>query len=80
LPVSRHGDELDMLAGIVNAMLDEIERLLGEVKGVCDNIAHDLRTPLTRCARGCIGCSSSSARIARERIARSVHGRHRCTA
>ena len=48
LPVSRHGDELDMLAGIVNAMLGEIERLLGEVKGVCDNIAHDLRTPLTR--------------------------------
>ena len=48
LPVSRHGDELDMLAGIVNTMLGEIERLLGEVKGVCDNIAHDLRTPLTR--------------------------------
>lgn len=48
LPVSRQGDELDMLAGIVNAMLGEIERLLGEVKGVCDNIAHDLRTPLTR--------------------------------
>jgi signal transduction histidine kinase len=48
LPVGRGGDELDMLAGIVNAMLDEIERLLGEVKGVCDNIAHDLRTPLTR--------------------------------
>jgi signal transduction histidine kinase len=48
LPVSRQGDELDMLAGIVNTMLDEIERLLGEVKGVCDNIAHDLRTPLTR--------------------------------
>jgi len=48
LPVGRRGDELDMLAAIVNAMLDEIERLLGEVKGVCDNIAHDLRTPLTR--------------------------------
>ncbi len=48
LPVSRRGDELDMLAGIVNTMLGEIERLLGEVKGVCDNIAHDLRTPLTR--------------------------------
>ncbi|MBB3226270.1 signal transduction histidine kinase [Luteibacter sp. Sphag1AF] len=48
LPVSRRGDELDLLAGIVNAMLGEIERLLGEVKGVCDNIAHDLRTPLTR--------------------------------
>ncbi|HEX7814851.1 HAMP domain-containing sensor histidine kinase [Dyella sp.] len=48
LPVSRRGDELDLLAGIVNTMLDEIERLMNEVKGVCDNIAHDLRTPLTR--------------------------------
>jgi signal transduction histidine kinase len=48
LPVSKHGDELDMLAGIVNTMLGEIERLMTEVKGVCDNIAHDLRTPLTR--------------------------------
>jgi signal transduction histidine kinase len=48
LPVSRRGDELDVLAGIVNTMLGEIERLMGEVKGVCDNVAHDLRTPLTR--------------------------------
>ncbi len=48
LPISRRGDELDQLAGIVNTMLGEIERLLSEVKGVCDNIAHDLRTPLTR--------------------------------
>lgn len=48
LPVSQRGDELDMLAGVVNTMLGEIERLLGEVKGVCDNVAHDLRTPLTR--------------------------------
>jgi len=37
-----------MLAVIVNAMLDRIEKLMNEVKGVCDNIAHDLRTPLTR--------------------------------
>ena len=48
LPVSNRGDELDRLAAIVNDMLDQIERLMGEVKGVCDNIAHDLRTPLTR--------------------------------
>jgi len=48
LPVSRHRDELDMLAAIVNRMLDEIERLMSEVKGAGDNIAHDLRTPLTR--------------------------------
>jgi signal transduction histidine kinase len=48
LPVSERRDEVDMLATIVNRMLDRIERLLGEVKGVSDNIAHDLRTPLTR--------------------------------
>jgi signal transduction histidine kinase len=48
LPVTGRRDELDMLAGIVNSMLEEIERLMSEVKGVCDSIAHDLRTPLTR--------------------------------
>jgi len=48
LPVSRGGDEVDLLASTVNTTLGEIERLLGEVKGVTDNIAHDLRTPLTR--------------------------------
>ena len=48
LPVSKHRDELDMLAAIVNRMLDEVERLMSEVKSVGDHIAHDLRTPLTR--------------------------------
>ncbi|CAB3783686.1 sensor histidine kinase [Pararobbsia alpina] len=40
------GDELDMLSHLVNYMLDEVERLMNEVKGACDGIAHDLRTPL----------------------------------
>ncbi|MEZ1314610.1 HAMP domain-containing sensor histidine kinase [Pseudomonas fluorescens] len=48
LPLSNRRDELDMLAAIVNVMLERIEHLMNEVKGVCDNIAHDLRTPLTR--------------------------------
>ncbi|WP_460141385.1 sensor histidine kinase [Pseudomonas sp. S2_E01] len=48
LPLSDRRDELDMLAAIVNVMLERIEHLMNEVKGVCDNIAHDLRTPLTR--------------------------------
>ena len=48
LPVSERHDEIDMLNSIVNTMLDEIERLLTEVKSVTDTIAHDLRTPLTR--------------------------------
>ncbi|WP_408380303.1 HAMP domain-containing sensor histidine kinase [Paraburkholderia megapolitana] len=39
-------DEIDMLSHLVNHMLAEVERLMNEVKSVCDGIAHDLRTPL----------------------------------
>ncbi len=48
LPLSPRRDELDMLANAVNVMLEHIEQLMHEVKGGCDGIAHDLRTPLTR--------------------------------
>ena len=48
LPVRGSRDEFDRLSEMVNRMLDEIERLLIEVKGAGDAIAHDLRTPLTR--------------------------------
>jgi signal transduction histidine kinase len=39
-------DEWDLLAENLNLMLDRIEGLMGEVKQVIDNVAHDLRTPL----------------------------------
>jgi signal transduction histidine kinase len=45
LPVGGR-DELDMLMHLVNHMLVEVERLMNEVKGACDGIAHDLSTPL----------------------------------
>ena len=45
-----HGDELDRLAENLNAMLERIEALMTGLKEVSDNIAHDLKTPLTRCA------------------------------
>ncbi len=48
LPVRGTSDDFDKLIGIINIMLSQIERLMGEVKGVGDDIAHDLRTPLTR--------------------------------
>src|SRR5258708_29794464 len=48
LTVGRSGDELDRLAGNLNAMLERIEALMMGLKEVSDNIAHDLKTPLTR--------------------------------
>jgi signal transduction histidine kinase len=48
LPVGRSGDELDRLAENLNAMLERIEALMAGLKEVSDNIAHDLKTPLTR--------------------------------
>jgi signal transduction histidine kinase len=48
LPTRGNGDDLDRLAGSVNLMLDEIARLMDDMKSASDNIAHDLRTPLTR--------------------------------
>jgi signal transduction histidine kinase len=48
LPVGRSGDELDRLASNLNVMLERIEALMTGLKEVSDNIAHDLKTPLTR--------------------------------
>ncbi len=48
IPVGAAQDDFDILAGSVNRMVDQMERLLVEVRGVGDGIAHDLRTPLAR--------------------------------
>jgi signal transduction histidine kinase len=48
IPLLGVRDEWDQLAENLNLMLDRIEVLMGEVKQVSDNVAHDLRTPLTR--------------------------------
>jgi len=48
IPLHGTRDEWDQLAENLNSMLDRIEALMGEVKQVTDNVAHDLRTPLTR--------------------------------
>ncbi len=42
------GKDFDELAENVNLMLDKIQKLMSDVRQVSDNIAHDLRTPLTR--------------------------------
>ncbi|HEV3247043.1 MAG TPA: ATP-binding protein [Beijerinckiaceae bacterium] len=52
LPLQGSNDELDRLAASLNAMLDRIGDLLSGLKEVSDNIAHDLKTPLTRLRNG----------------------------
>jgi signal transduction histidine kinase len=48
VPLTGRGDEFDQLAINLNAMLDRIQRLMEGMRQVTDNVAHDLRSPLTR--------------------------------
>jgi signal transduction histidine kinase len=48
VPTPQTGDELDELARLFNALLETIESLVARMRDALDNIAHDLRTPLTR--------------------------------
>lgn len=48
IPLRGTGDELDRLAETLNRMLDRIGQLMESVREVSNNIAHDLRTPLSR--------------------------------
>lgn len=52
IPTRGAGDEFDRLADNLNAMLDQISRLMDGVKQVSNNIAHDLRGPLNRIRAG----------------------------
>ncbi len=61
IPLRGTHDEWDSVAENLNQMLDRIETLMGEVKQVSDNVAHDLRTPLTRM---------------RGRLEKAYHGQH----
>jgi heavy metal sensor kinase len=48
VPVKRQVDEIDQLAITFNQMLDRIQKLVTEIKEMNDNIAHDLKSPITR--------------------------------
>lgn len=65
LPVKGSGDELDELSASVNATLGRVESLMASLRQVSNDIAHDLRTPLTR-LRHRLESASSNARSAEE--------------
>src|SRR3984893_7237763 len=60
LPVRNNNDPFDQLAVSVNRMLGEIEALIQQIAGVGNDIAHDLRTPLTR-VRARLECGRARA-------------------
>ncbi|BCS34813.1 two-component sensor histidine kinase [Luteitalea sp. TBR-22] len=68
VPPSKGGDTLGELGSLVNAMLDRIDRVVGGMRGALDNVAHDLRTPLTR-LRGIAEEALASGDPERQRIA-----------
>jgi signal transduction histidine kinase len=65
IPLRGTNDEWDRVAENLNLMLDRIETLMGEIKQVSDNVAHDLRTPLTR-MRGRLERAYHSQRVGEE--------------
>jgi signal transduction histidine kinase len=48
VPISEMGDEFDVLATHFNRLLDENDRLVARMREVTNDVAHDLRTPLSR--------------------------------
>jgi signal transduction histidine kinase len=52
LPLSGREDDIDRISSVVNSMLDEVERLIRDIQGICAGIAHEVRTPMTRMRGG----------------------------
>jgi heavy metal sensor kinase len=72
VPVDTHGDEIDQLATTFNAMLDRIQHLVEGIREISDNVAHDLKSPITR-IRGAaeIALTTGNDRLEFEQMAAS---------
>ncbi len=73
VPVKKGVDEIDQLAITFNQMLDRIQKLVAGIKEISDNIAHDLKSPITR-IRGIaeISLTTDSSKTGFERMAAST--------
>jgi heavy metal sensor kinase len=65
VPVKPSGDEIDQLATTFNQMLDRIQTLVTGIKEMSDNIAHDLKSPITR-MRGLAEITLTTAKSSQE--------------
>lgn len=64
VPVQGTGDDLDRLAATLNRMLDRIAALMESVRQVSNDIAHDLRTPLSRLCQRLDGARTGARSVA----------------
>ncbi len=69
IPVSGVGDDLDRLAGTLNHMLDRIAALMESLRQVSSDVAHDLRTPLSRLLQQLDTARSGATTVAEYRAA-----------
>lgn len=80
IPQTGAGDELDHLSTNLNAMLDQIERLMAGMREVSDNIAHDLRSPLTRIRNRLTSALEGDAAIKDEALRATIEDSERMLA
>jgi signal transduction histidine kinase len=67
--IDASGDEWTLMAGHINTMLARIESLMADTKQVSDNLAHDLRKPLTRLKARLEALLEQSEDAARDQLA-----------
>jgi len=81
VPDRRGGDEFDELGKLFNGMLARVETLIGGMKNALDNVAHDLRTPMTRLRAGAEQALTSQADLeaSREALADCIEESDRVT-
>ena len=72
VPLSGTGDAFDRLAEQVNAMLDRIGALMGELRLLTDSLAHDLRSPVSRLRSAAHAAAETSDPAEREELLAST--------
>ena len=74
VPIRNRGDDFDRIGHGVNEMLERIDTLVGDVKRVSTNIAHDLRTPLAHVRHRLEAAAARSDPASIEEDARAAAG------